>query len=68
MFLIDLLRLEKDLDSLADQIINLDGDQCKLTRTLRPQLGLKVKPNFSTMWQSAYLRENVSKPFADILE
>lgn len=70
MFVGDIIGLEKDLSSLADQTIDLDNDDCKLTKGLRPQLGLKCSPtvNLSKMWQSPFLRQHVSSKFVEILE
>ena len=36
MFKIDELALEKHIDSIADQIIDFNSEECKLTKGLRP--------------------------------
>ena len=36
----DELALEKHVDSIADQIIEMTSEECKLTKGLRPQMGL----------------------------
>lgn len=67
MFKVDELALEKHVDSLADQIIEFTSEECKLTKGLRPQMGLQFVHRPMDGWQSPYLKNHVAKPFQSII-
>lgn len=56
MFKADELALEKQIDSLADQIIEFNSEECKLTKGMRPQMGLQFIQRPIDYWQSSYLK------------
>ena len=63
MFKIDEINLEKHIDSIADQILDFNAEECNLTKGFRPQMALSFVPKTFDHWQSPYLKEHASKPF-----
>ena len=57
---IDQINFEKNLYSIADQILNFNSDECKLTKGFMPQMGLMFPTKPCNSWQSIYLRKHVS--------
>lgn len=64
---IDQINFEKNLYSIADQIINFTSDECKLTKGFMPQMGLLFAPKPCNSWQSIYLRKYVSQSFRNLM-
>jgi len=68
MFKIDEMGLEKNIDSLADQIITFNSESSPLTKGFMPQLGIQTNKSPINYWQSAYLRDHVSPSLRKLLE
>lgn len=60
MFKMDEIALENHIDSIADQILDFNSEECKLTKGLRPQMALNFAQKRIDYWQSPYLKEHVS--------
>ena len=41
MLELDSINLQKNLDSIADQVIDVTSENCKITKGLMPQMGLR---------------------------
>lgn len=68
MFKKDEMDLEKNLDSISDQIMIFSSEQSKLTKPFMPQIGLNFTPKFIDFWQAPYLKQYVSTSFRLLLE
>ena len=49
-FVIDQIKFEKNIDSLADHTINFTTEESKLTKAYLPQLGLKTSKKTMNGW------------------
>lgn len=67
MFKIDEINLEKHIDSIADQILDFNSEECKLTKGFLPQMALNFAVKRIDYWQSPYLKEYASKPFQNLM-
>ena len=63
MFKMDELGLEKNLDSISDQIIEFNTEGSPLTKQYQPQMDLKVSQSPNKSWQNAYLKQYVSNSY-----
>ena len=68
MLELDSINLQKNLDSISDQIIDFNSDDCKLTKGLMPQMGLTFTPKPFNHWQSLYLKKHVTSSFRSLLQ
>lgn len=68
MFSQDELSLEKNLDSLVDQCITFNTDDCNLTKPFVPQLNLRTATSPIDYWQSHFLRMSTSTSFKAVME
>ena len=67
MFKIDELSLLTNIDSLADQALNFNSEECKLTKKFVPQLGLSTSKHTIDYWQNEFLKKFISKDFKKLL-
>ena len=65
---IDQINFEKNLYSIADQIVDFNSEDCQLTKGFMPQMGLMFTPKPCNAWQSIYLRKYVSTSFRNLLQ
>ena len=68
MFQLDETLLVKNIDSLADQIVDFNSEDSKITRKFVPQLGLKISQKPIDYWQSKFLTKHVTKSFKSLLD
>ena len=65
---IDQMNFEKNLYSIADQIVDFNSEDCRLTKGFMPQMGFMFTPKPCNGWQSIYLRKHVSTSFRNLLQ